>query len=268
MLYMPINFLSPTENGALKKLKVRQALEYAVDRTAMTQVFGGPLVAQPMHQAVVGGSAGSQAGFDLYPTPGDHGDPAKAKQLLAEAGYPNGITLKLLFRTSALGPQQAQTVQASLARAGIQTVLVQSTGADFYAKYLQNPENAKRGVWDIAIAAWIPDWFGSNNGRSVIEALYDGRSFGPNTSDYGDYLSDSTDKWIDKASSSLTTADATAAWVEAAKQIMGEAGVVPLVQYKQAVYHASRVRNCIFSLQSFNCDIPSLWLAGATPAKP
>jgi ABC-type transport system substrate-binding protein len=32
-------------------------------------------------------------GYDLYPTPGYRGDPAKAKALLAQAGHPHGLTL-------------------------------------------------------------------------------------------------------------------------------------------------------------------------------
>jgi peptide/nickel transport system substrate-binding protein len=261
MAYMTPNLLGPTENGALRKLKVRQAIEYAVDRTAAGQVLGGPLVAQPSHQAVVSGAAGSLPGFDLYPTSGDHGDPAKAKQLLAEAGYPNGITLKLLFPTGGFYPLLAQTVQANLARAGIQITMVPATFADFLAKYLQNPENAKRGVWDLAVSVWFPDWFGANNGRSVIEALYDGRTYGPNSMDSGDYNSDQTNAAIDNAEGSLTNDQAATAWRDAGKQILADAAVIPLVDFKYAVYHSSRLHNCVFSLQSFNCDISSLWLS-------
>jgi hypothetical protein len=45
---------------------------------------------------------------------------------------------------------------------------------------------------------------------------------------------------------------------------MEDAGVVPLNEGKTPIYRSSRVRNCVFSNLSFNCDITALWLAGAS----
>jgi peptide/nickel transport system substrate-binding protein len=266
-VYLPVNFLSPNANGALRNLKVRQALEYGVDRLAVTQVYGGPAISQPLRQVVVAGSGGSREGYDPYPTPGDRGDPAKAKQLLAEAGYAKGITLKLLYRTYGKEPQAAQTVQASLEKAGFTIELVSATGADFFAKYLQNPENAKRGIWDLALAAWVPDWYG-NNGRTVIEPLYDGRTYGPNSSDYGDYNSDEVNRLIDQAQSTASARDAAVFWEQAAMKIMEDAAVIPLTENKYPTYHSTATRGCIFSLLAFNCDITAVWLEGAATVTP
>jgi ABC-type transport system substrate-binding protein len=261
-LYLPINFLSTSNGGALKKLAVRQALEYAVDRAAVVQVQGGPEIARPSDQAAVSAASGYHAGYDPYATPGSHGDPAKAKALLTQAGYPNGITLKLLYRTGGMDPQIAQTIQASMQRAGITIELVPSTGSDFFAKYLQNPEVAKRGVWDLALPAWVPDWFG-NNGRTFLQALYDGRTFGPNTSDYGDYDSPAVNLLIDKALAAPTPAVAEQSWIAAAAQVMQDAAVVPITESKVVMYRATRVKSCFFSVISFNCDMTMVWLQGA-----
>lgn len=259
--YMPLNLQSPNENDAMKKLEVRQALQYAVNRAAVAQVYGGPRVSRPLHQAVVGGSAGYRAEFNPYPTPADTGDPAKAKELLARAGYANGLTVKLLYRTNGTSPQVAQTVQAALSRAGIRSEMVPSTGSDFYSKYLENPENARRGVWDVAVAGWVPDWFG-NNGRSMIQALFDGRTYGPNSTNYGFYMSETTNMYIDRAIRASSESEALSAWMDAATQVMTDAAIVPLTQNKQSVYHSARVQGCVFSLTGFNCDLPSLWLSG------
>jgi ABC-type transport system substrate-binding protein len=265
MLYMPVNQRSNNQNGAFKKLEVRQALQYAIDKVAVVQVNGGPQVAVPAPQAVVSTAAGYRPGFDPYATTDSRGDAAKAKQLLTSAGYPNGLPIKLLYRTGGIQPLIAQTVQASLDKAGFQVEMIPSTGSDFYAKYLENPENAERGVWDIAIAGWFPDWYG-NNGRTVLEALFDGRNLGRNSQNYGGYNNPQVNQLMDQAMTAPDEQQSFDFWSQAATHIIEDAGMVPLVQYKQVTYHSSRVRNCIFSLFSLNCDITTLWLAGATTA--
>ncbi|MFC7265106.1 ABC transporter substrate-binding protein [Streptomyces lutosisoli] len=74
----------------LKDIRVRRALNYAVDRAAITkavvQKYG-----HPTDQISLPGLDGFAADYDNnYPY-----DPAKAKKLLAEAGYPHGFSLKM-----------------------------------------------------------------------------------------------------------------------------------------------------------------------------
>ncbi|TAM80820.1 MAG: ABC transporter substrate-binding protein [Jatrophihabitans sp.] len=262
--YIAINLQSPNNGGALSKLKVRQALEYAFNKTADSQVYGGKLISQPLNQVIPKGSVGYVSGYDPYPTPGNNGDPAKAKQLLAEAGYqPGQITLKLPYRTTTVHPQIAQTDAAALKAAGFNVQLIAVTPAnDFYTQYLQNPSATKRGSWDIAEAGWIPDWMG-NNGRSVIEPLFDGRSYGPGSTDYGDYNSPQMNALIDKALSATSESAAAGIWQQAAKLAMQDAVIVPIGAQKVAVMHSSRVKGCYFNFFNENCDITNVWLSGS-----
>ncbi|WP_159047890.1 ABC transporter substrate-binding protein [Streptomyces sp. WM6378] len=75
--------------GPLKDVRARQALNYAVDRDAITQALV-PKHGHSTSQITLPGLDGFAADYD------DHYsyDPAKAKRLLAEAGYPNGFSLK------------------------------------------------------------------------------------------------------------------------------------------------------------------------------
>jgi peptide/nickel transport system substrate-binding protein len=252
----------------LKKLAVRQALEYAVDRVAITQIYGGAIVSKPLVQAVVNGAGGYRPGYDPYPSPDNRGDPEKARQLLAGAGYPDGVTLKLLYMTSGPGPRIAQSLQASAARAGIRLELLPATASDFYAKYLGSPDNARRGVWDLATARWAPDWYGGANGRTVIQPLFDGRNFGPNTNNYGDYDNPLVNAAIDSALAALTPEAAVKGWEKAATIIMEDAGDIPLVQNKLPIYHSSRLQNCIYLLLGSDCDMSNVWLHGVKGARP
>ena len=262
--YIAINLQSPNNNGALKKLKVRQALEYAFNKTAVSQVYGGKLISQPLNQVIPGGSVGNVASYDPYATSGNNGDPAKAKSLLAEAGYrPGQITLKLPYRTTTVHPQVAQTDQAALQAAGFKVELIAVNPANtFYTKYLQNPTASRNGAWDIAEAGWIPDWLG-NNGRAVIEPLFDGRGYGPGSTDYGDYNSPQMNALIDKALAESNSSAATTDWQAAAKLAMTDAAIVPIGAQKVAVFHSSRVKGCYFNFFNENCDVTNVWLSGS-----
>ena len=247
------------QHGALKNVAVRQALEYAIDKVAIAQFVGGLSINQPAHQILWSGMAGYQA-FDLYPTPNDKGDPAKTKSLLAAAGYPNGLTLTMIYRSTGNGPKETESYQANLAAAGVTLKLVPiANGATFYTQYLQNPDATKRGVWDLAAPGWIPDWFG-NNGRSIISPLFDGRAYGPSSNDYGDYNSDATNADIDNALQAKTTADANKYWHMADMQIMQDAVVIPVLVQQTSVFHSSRVQNFIFNLFQQQGDITNIWL--------
>jgi len=260
--YIVINFLSPNNGGALSKLPVRQALEYAFNKTADSEVYGGSVISQPLNQVIPGGSVGNVPGYNPYPTTGNNGDPTKAKALLAQAGYsPGQITLNLVYRTNTVHPQIAQTDQSALQAAGFKVNLISATASDFYSKYLENVTATKSGSWDIAEPGWIPDWLG-NNGRSIIEPLFDGRTYGPNSVDYGDYNSSTVNSNIDKAESATSTSQATVYWQDAAKQIMADAAVVPIAAQKVSVYHSSNLHNCYFNVWTENCDITNVWLTG------
>jgi peptide/nickel transport system substrate-binding protein len=107
-------------SGPLGNLKVRQALEYAIDRkTLTTAVFGK--YAQPNTGMLVSGlpgyssSEGSQYSYD----------PAKAKQLLAQAGYPNGFPMTVAtWNRNGLENTLAQAILPYFQAVGVKASLV------------------------------------------------------------------------------------------------------------------------------------------------
>ena len=207
--YMVINFQSPNQGHATSKLDVRQAIEYAVDKAGVIQVNGGTLLNAPQNQVITPGSVGYNP-FDLYPSTDSRGNPQKAKQLLAAAGYPKGLTLKLYYDEDDPDPQIAEVVQASLAQAGITVALHQVPVDNLYGNYLATPSEAKQGVWDLALVVWGPDWFG-NNGRTTIQPLLDGATW-PGSSDYGDYNTVRENQLINQALAAPTSTAAAKLW--------------------------------------------------------
>jgi peptide/nickel transport system substrate-binding protein len=256
--YMVFNFQSPNASHATSKLAVRQAVEYAVDKAGVIQVNGGPLLNAVQNQVITPGSAGYKP-FNPYPSAGSRGNPAKAKQLLAKAGAA-GVTLKLIYDDADPDPQIAQVIQSSLAKAGIKVQLHQVPQDALYGKYLVTPADAKSGTWDLALADWGPDWFG-NNGRTTIQPLLDGSTYGPGSSDYGDYSSAAETKLINQALAASSSAAANRAWAAADRQAMRDAAIVPLDVHKHAVYHSSKVHNWFIDPFSRVGDVTNVWLS-------
>ncbi len=257
--YVVLNFQSPNEGHAIAKLPVRQAIEYAIDKAGIVQVNGGPLINKPLGQVITPGSAGYKPS-DLYKTANSRGNPAKAKALLAKAGFASGVTLNLLYDDSDPDPQIAQVIQSSLAKAGIKLVLKQVPQSDLYGKILVTPSQATSGVWDLAVVDWGPDWFG-NNGRTTIQPLLDGSTYGPGSSDYGNYNSPTETKLINKALAASSSSTANAAWAAADRQAMHDAAIVPVEVHEHATYHASRVQNWHINPFSRVGDVTAVWLS-------
>jgi peptide/nickel transport system substrate-binding protein len=250
---MVINQVGP--NAALKKLEVRQALNYAVNKRNIVQVAGGSKVAsatgQIFSESVVGQGFEKQ---DPYSTPESAGDPAKAKQLLAQAGYPNGLPLTLAFRSSGNNPKYAETLVQDMAASGFTVTPKQVPARDFYNQFLQKNEIATAGEWDIALPGWSPDWEGSA-ARSFFTPLLDGRTYGPGSTNYGGYNSDAVNTAADKALSTTDQAESAKQWNEVDKMIMADSPWVPIFNQTQATYVASRVKNFQYAFGPSNTDM-------------
>lgn len=100
---------------ALAKQEVRQALNYATNRTAITTAVFGSL-GVPNDQPVVEGYSGYSADYaDRYPY-----DEKKAKKLLADAGYPDGFEMTV-GATAGWGDglQLAQAIASDWGKIGV-----------------------------------------------------------------------------------------------------------------------------------------------------
>jgi peptide/nickel transport system substrate-binding protein len=104
-----INADSPWSN-----LKVRQAAEYAIDKDAIAKGLGYGFM-HPVNQLYTPESAAYDSSL-----PGRTYDVAKAKQLLTEAGYPNGFKSSIMAGPMSLNKDLIVALQAYLAKVGIQ----------------------------------------------------------------------------------------------------------------------------------------------------
>ncbi|MEN3309343.1 MAG: peptide/nickel transport system substrate-binding protein [Micromonosporaceae bacterium] len=264
--YLVFNLQSPNAGGALGKLKVRQAIAYAIDKMAIAEIYDkleAGTVMRPAHNAIPPCNDGHRD-FNLYPTPGDRGDPDTARRLLAEAGYPDGLTLVAAHRDVDANPEVARSYAADLARCGI-TVRFRAFGHAGYYPFLQDPANARAGRWDISAPSWTPDWYG-NNGRAYLQPMFQTNG-ARGTSNYGCYSNPDVDRLIEEALATTDRARATALWHEVDLLVMRDAAIVPILVHAPTIPHlrGARVRNAI-AMPTVDrwFDLSNLWLDSTT----
>jgi peptide/nickel transport system substrate-binding protein len=262
--YLVFNTVSPNNGKALGNVKVRQAISDAIDRAHLIQDDNGATVSPPLTHILPDGINGAQdvpSGYDPYPY-----DATKATQLLTAAGHPNGLTLTFLYRAqSSLAAKIFQTLQADLAKVKIKLVGLAVPSADFYTKYMYAKGVAQRGVWDIALAGWGPDWYG-DAAASFFEPLFDGPSAYPANggSNFGFYNNPAVTDLITQAAALGTASAAASDWAKLDQMVMQDAPVYPITQPFQPNYHASYVHNAVYvpSMQQF--DPTNVWLSKPT----
>ena len=139
-----------TTRGPLKDVRVRRAINHAIDtRAILTQLLGG------RGRLAAGIVPPALDGSDTTRVPYAH-DVAKAKQLLTDAGFPNGISVKLWCSQDATQSRVAQAIQGYLKEAGVTAELVQRESASMR-------EAARKGDADLVLKDWYADYPDAEN---------------------------------------------------------------------------------------------------------
>jgi peptide/nickel transport system substrate-binding protein len=258
--YLVFNEASPNNNNALSKVAVRQALSYGINRSHLITDAGGPTISPPLTHILpteINGSQDLPSGYDPYPY-----NVAKAKSMLASAGYSSGLNLTMLYRpSSTIETKMAQTLQSDLSKIGVKVKLLSATPADFYVKYLQVPSAAKRGVWDIALSGWGPDWYG-DGAKSFFDPLFSGPpSFPPSGSNFGFYSNPTVTSMAKQAGEQENVSAAGHLWAQVDQAIMKDAPIYPITDPQQPNYHASYVHNAVYIPTFQQFDPTNVWLS-------
>ena len=128
----------------LDDVRVRQAINYAIDRSALDQVTQLGLAEIATSILPKEHWAHASPMDSVYPH-----DPAKAKRLLAEAGHGGGLTLKLLSWSDQSAQQRQEVLADQLRKVGI-TLQTQIGTIAETAGWFYGPE--KKG--DLFLSAW------------------------------------------------------------------------------------------------------------------
>jgi peptide/nickel transport system substrate-binding protein len=149
--------------------RVRAAISYAIGRQSVVNAAGGSSLAKPATTFLPDQAAFGYQPYDYFPA-GANGNAAKAKELLAQAGHPNGLTITLAHRNNDYnhdGPAVATAVQASLKQSGI-TVNLKPYDDAGYGDVIQKPAT-EPGMF---LTTWGADW---PTGGPFLAPIFDGR---------------------------------------------------------------------------------------------
>ena len=244
--------------GAIADVRVRQAVNYALDKAAYRDATAGRFAPNgEVASTILPSTSLGYRRYDLYPSPGGRGDPAKAKALLAEAGYPNGLTLRFVTFGSGRYAAARKPIQESLKRAGIDLKVKTYEGSDLWDESLAIP--AKRLEHQLGQTIWCPDYLG-DNARQTIVPHYDGRYL-----NISEYNNPAVNRLIDRALAEPDQARRAALWGQIDQRIMRDAPLVPLVWENFSFLWASRVHGWVYDPWTVSPDLTAPWLDPPTP---
>ena len=244
--YVPMNTrLAPFDNE-----KARRAVNYAIDRKALVNLFGGPVLAQPVCQVLPPGFPGHE---DYCPYTKDPGakwsapDMEKAKQLVEESGT-KGQKVTIIAEDKAVSKSIGVYLQSVLNELGY-VAEVKPISPNIQFTYIQNTNNKVQ----MSITQWYQDYPAASD---FLNILFGCASF-TEGSDSSINISGFCDKDIDaKMQSALalgvTDPDgANKMWAEIDKAITDKAPMAALFTPKHLDFVSKRLGNFQFNSQYY-----------------
>jgi peptide/nickel transport system substrate-binding protein len=202
-----------------KDVRVREAVALAVDETAITsRVMLG--LGHPTWEMWGPGVNGYDAALDVRPK----ADPAKAKQRLAEAGYPNGFRVGLDCPNDryVMDEQICTAMVSMLARVGIKVDLNAQTKSKFFNKILAPNYNT-----DFFMVGWTPATYDAHNVLYTLLGTRDGKRGEVNI---GGYSNPTLDLLIEKIGVETGQAERNAMIGQSIEILQKDVATVPLHQ--------------------------------------
>jgi peptide/nickel transport system substrate-binding protein len=233
----------------LDNIHCRKAVEYAVDRTGYQRAYGGSTGGQIATNLMPPVVSGAQQ-FDTYPSPGNTGDLAKAKDELTQCGQPNGFSTGISYRAERPAEKAtAEALQQSLARAGIKLDIKPYPTGDYFKLYAGKPDFVKANNLGIIVWGWAADW---PDGFGFLAQIVDSRVIKPGGGNTNLGVVDpEVDAMLDKAGTTTDQAAREQIYVDIDKKVMDDAFIIPGVWSKGLFYRPKDLTN-VFITDGFS----------------
>ncbi|NUP53949.1 MAG: ABC transporter substrate-binding protein [Catenulispora sp.] len=222
-------------------IRVREAISYAVNRSTAVNAAGGTAVAGASTTFLPPQKALGYQPYDYFPA-GATGNPAKAKELLAQAGYPNGLSITLDHEADDadnLGPKLATAIQDALKAAGI-TVTLKPSDDSGYRDVTGKPSTEP----GLSLQYWGADW---PSGGPFLIPIFDGRQIIDSGGNFNlAQLNDpAVNAEIDAINQITDPAQAQARWGALDAKLGQQALTVPLFYEKDVYLFGKNIKNAV-----------------------
>lgn len=250
--YMGLN----TTKKPLDNVKVRQAINLAVNKATVRDADGGSALAE-IGTSIQPPTVAGRVDYDPYPSPDHKGDVEGARKLLTEAGLASGFTMTLDTRADPKMQAMAVAIQQALEPLKV-TVKINTIDTATYYEVIGTTSQQH----DAAITGWCPDW---PSGQTFLPPLFDGHNITTKGNTNLSQLSDpGVNAKIAEIAQLTDVQAANTAYGELDKQIMTLAPVVPLLYEKVLMLVGSNVAGAyLHDGFSGGIDLVSVGLADA-----
>jgi peptide/nickel transport system substrate-binding protein len=205
-------FWMNTREAPFDELKVRQAVNYAVDSRALERIYAGQIAGT--HQILPPGMPGYKQ-FDLYPR-----DLGKAKELIA-AAKPSDRAITVWTDNESPNNEAGEYLEGVLKELGFQTTL-KIVNSDNYFAVIGNESTPNL---DIGFANWFEDYPHPND---FFQPLFSGESISPTGATNLSRLDDPRlNEEIDRLGESPLTPQLESEYAELDRKVMEQAPWVP-----------------------------------------
>jgi ABC-type transport system substrate-binding protein len=212
-------------------LKVREAVNMAINKDRVIQIINGR--AKPANQVLPPSLPGYDTAHQGYAY-----DPAKAKALLAEAGYPDGFSTVLYATDTDPQPRIAQAIQQDLAGIGIKADIKSLSGAAVIEA--GGTDGQAPMVWSGGLA-WIADFPDPSDFYTVILGCAGAVKGGWNWSWYCNPDLDKRAAAADSMVAVSAQAQRADAWKGIFNDVMKDAPWVPVMNEQRFTMHSARL---------------------------
>jgi len=244
--YAPLNTrIAPFDN-----LKARQAVNFAIDRKALVNLFGGPVLASPVCQVLPPGFPGH---VDYCPYTKDPGakwsapDMEKAKQLVEESGT-KGQKVTVIVEDTAVSKSIGVYLQSVLKEIGYDSE-VKPISPNIQFTYIQNTNNKVQ----MSVSQWYQDYPAASDFLYILfgcESFKEGSDSSINISGFCDQAINK--KMKDALALGVTDQDgANKMWAEVDKEVTDAAPMAAMFTPKHVDFVSKRLGNFQFNSQFY-----------------
>ena len=242
-------------------VRVRQAVAWAVDRRIAVKTYSGKA---SIAGEVLPPSMPGSLQLGRYPGP----DLARARRLLAEAGYPHGFSTMLYAGTEEPWPRLVTVIQQELAEIGIRATLDFSEFSTYFAMIGDTTRHVPFGMF-----GWYADYPDPSN---FFDTLLNGHRITAIHNNNNSMFDDATvNAMIERAMVTRDDSSRVRLWQDVDRSVMDEVPMVPMVHALESRLYAPRLGGwyrhltCVLKLESLyiKSDAPGA-VAGSHAEQP